>query len=111
MSYLFIAMDDDKVAHLVFCADETAVRSAVKDAMFFHEGRELSKEHQDQLDGCVEELLDSGALVFEGDPPLYLFKVLPNPVSTQGWLHRLDMEKNDAWMAGYNAGLKRAPKS
>ena len=30
------------------------------------------------------------------------------PTSEAGWLHRLDMEKSEAWMAGYAQGLKRA---
>lgn len=30
------------------------------------------------------------------------------PTSEAGWLHRLDMEKSAAWMAGYAQGLKRA---
>ena len=30
------------------------------------------------------------------------------PMSEAGWLHRLDMEKSEAWMAGYAQGQKRA---
>ena len=77
---LFVAMDDDKRAHLTWCADEAAVRDAVKGAMFFlHDGEELSPDHAEQLDGSVDELLDSGALTFEGDPPLYLYRVASAP--------------------------------
>lgn len=73
---LFVAMDDDKRAHLTWCVDEAAVREAVKGAMFFlPDGEELDHDHTEQLNGSVEELLDSGALTFEGDPPLYLYRV------------------------------------
>ena len=30
------------------------------------------------------------------------------PTSEQGWLHRLDMEKAEAWQQGYAKGLQRA---
>lgn len=74
--FLFIAMDDDKRAHLTWCADEAAVRAAVQGAMFWlPDGEELSADHAEQLDANVEELLDSGAVTFEGDPPLYLYRV------------------------------------
>jgi len=80
--FLFVAMDDDKRAHLTWCADEAAVREAVKGAMFFvPAGEELSAEHTEQLDGSVEELLESGALIFEGDPPLYLYRVASAPAA------------------------------
>ena len=74
--FLFIAMDDDKRAHLTWCADEAAVHEAVKRAMFFtHDNEPLDADHVAQLTGSAEELLGSGALTFEGDAPLYLFRV------------------------------------
>ena len=74
--FLFVAMDDEKRAHLTWCADEAAVREAVKGAMFWlPDGEELDADHAEQLSGSVAELLDSGALTFEGDAPLYLFRV------------------------------------
>lgn len=74
--FLFVAMDDDKQAHLTWCADEAAVHEAVKAAMFWlHEGEQLDADHAEQLDGSVAELLDSGSLTFEGDAPLYLYRV------------------------------------
>lgn len=74
--FLFVAMDDDKKAHLTWCADEAEVHEAVKGAMFFsHDGEELDAEHTEQLTANVAELLDSGALTFEGDAPLFLYRV------------------------------------
>ena len=76
VQFLFVAMDDDKQAHLTWCLDEAAVRSAIKDAMFFsHDGAPLDADDEYQLTGVVEELLDSGAMTFEGDAPLYLYRV------------------------------------
>lgn len=78
--FLFVAMDDDKRAHLTWCADEVAVREAVKEAMFWlPSGEELDADNLRQLNGVVEELLDSGAMVFEGDAPLYLYRVAAPP--------------------------------
>lgn len=74
--FLFVAMDDDKRAHLTWCADEAAVREAVKGAMFWlPDGEELDAENADQLTGVVEALLEDGAMTFEGDAPLYLYRV------------------------------------
>lgn len=74
--FLFIAMDDDKRAHLTWCADESEVEAAVSLAMFWlRPGEELNAEYAEQLTANVEELLDSGTLTFEGDPPLYLYRV------------------------------------
>lgn len=74
--FLFVQMDDDNTAHLTWCRDAAAVHEAVKGAMFFsHDGAELDADHTEQLAGSVEELMDSGALTFEGDPPLYLYRV------------------------------------
>jgi len=76
--FLFIAMDDDKRAHLTWCADESEVRAAVAVAMFWlADGEHMSAEHAEELDANVAELLDCGALTFEGDPPLYLYRVRP----------------------------------
>jgi len=71
--FLFIAMDDDKQAHPTYCADEAAVKVAVRDAMFM--AGEIHRDHQDEIDGVTEELLDSGAMIFEGDAPLYLYRL------------------------------------
>jgi hypothetical protein len=74
--FLFVAMDDDKKAHLTWCADEAAVRAATQAAMFFsHDGAPLDADHDGQLTGVVEELLDSGCMTFEGDAPLHLYRV------------------------------------
>lgn len=74
--FLFVQMDDDKKAHVTWCHGEAAVRECVKHAMFFlREGEELSADHAEQLDGSVEELMDSGALTFEGDAPLFLYRM------------------------------------
>lgn len=85
--FLFIAMDDDKRASVTWCANEAAVREAAKRSMFWLQpGEELSAEHANELDGCVEELLDSGGVNFEGDPPLYLYRVgrVAQPVQQPG---------------------------
>jgi hypothetical protein len=77
--FLFIAMDDDKVAHTVYCADEAAVKQAVTDAMIYPP-RDLEPELQSQVDGVTETLLDEGCMTFEGDAPLYLYR-LPEQVT------------------------------
>jgi len=71
--FLFIAMDDDGAAHPTYCADQAAVKAAVRDAMFM--AGEIDRDHQNQIDGVVESLLDSGAMIFEGDPSLYLYRL------------------------------------
>ncbi len=83
--FLFLAMDDDKRAHLTWCATEAEVEAAVALAMFWLQpGENLSSDHEEQLAANVAELLDSGALTFEGDPPLYLYRVAAAPVAQQG---------------------------
>ena len=38
----------------------------------------------------------------------YIKKVVEYPTTVAGWLHKLDMEKNDAWLQGYERGFQRA---
>ena len=71
--FLFIAMDDDGNAHPVYCADEDAVKTEVRNAMFMP--GDIDRDHRYEVDGVTESLLESGAMIFEGDAPLYLYKL------------------------------------
>jgi hypothetical protein len=70
--YLVIAMDDDQRGHPVFCADENALHSAVRDCMFM-EGVELDPEENEQVAGTVSALIEDGHVSFEGDPGIHLY--------------------------------------
>lgn len=73
---LFVAMDDDKKAHLTWCADRAAVRQAVRNAVYFG-NEELDDDGNEQVDGITDGLIAEGSHHFEGDAPLYLYRV-PN---------------------------------
>ncbi|NPT59701.1 hypothetical protein [Paraburkholderia elongata] len=77
--FLFIAMDDEHLAHPVYCADRDAVTAATREAMFIP--GELSLDHAEELEGVVDELLENGSMHFEGDPPLLLYRL---PASSAG---------------------------
>jgi hypothetical protein len=49
----------------------------------------------------VDELLDSGAMVFEGDAPLYLYRVagVDRPVPAQPAADRLSKSDSDYWLS------------
>lgn len=38
----------------------------------------------------------------------YIKKVVEYPTTVAGWLHKLDMEKNNSWLQGYERGFQRA---
>lgn len=109
--FLFVAMDDDKQAHLTWCADEAAVREAVKGAMFWlPDGEELDADNLLQLDGVVEELLDSGAMIFEGDAPLYLYRVATAPALTAAPSAQAEQHVGDSSFEGWFASYDPAGK-
>jgi len=72
--WLFVAMDDDRYAHLTYCADGAAVKAAVTNAML-HDADDLLPEHAEEIKGVTENLIENGSHHFEGDAPLYLFRV------------------------------------
>lgn len=78
--FLFIAMDDDGRAHLTWCEDGATVRAAVQAVMFTTE-EVLHPEHAEEVAGVTEDLLDCGGHVFEGDPPIFLYRL---PASSAG---------------------------
>jgi hypothetical protein len=79
--FLFVAMDDDKRGHQTYCADEAAVRVAVRNAIYFGDA-ELTPEGNEEVAGITDDLIECGAHHFEGDAPLYLFR-LPDPVGDE----------------------------
>ena len=72
--FLFISMDDDKNGHPEYLADEAAVRRAVRHAIYFGD-EELDQDGNEQVDAITENLIDCGCHTFEGDAPLYLYKL------------------------------------
>jgi hypothetical protein len=72
--WLFVAMDDDRYAHLTYCADGATVKAAVTNAVF-HDAEDLLPEHDEEIKGITENLIENGSHHFEGDAPLYLFRV------------------------------------
>jgi hypothetical protein len=84
--YLFLVMDDDKVAHPEYLAGDAAVLDAVKRSVFdYRDGAEWDPDHITEAEGIATTLIEDGYFPFEGDPPLYLFQ-LPDgePVA---WMH------------------------
>jgi hypothetical protein len=76
MEFLFIQMDDDKKAHCEFLADEAAVRESVKLAVFSYKpGEAWDDDHVREAEAIAATLLEDGVMHFEGDAPLYLFRV------------------------------------
>ena len=76
MTFLFLTMDDDNRAHPEYLADDSAVLEAVKRAVYYYrEGEQWDPEHLEQCKGITATLLDDGKMTFEGDPPLYLFRL------------------------------------
>jgi hypothetical protein len=71
--FLFIAMDDDGNAHPEYLSDEAAVRKAVHVAIYG--GHEVVAEGDDEIDGITANLIENGSHHFEGDAPLYLYKL------------------------------------
>ncbi|MFM0165704.1 hypothetical protein PQR39_35410 [Paraburkholderia sediminicola] len=78
--FLFIAMDDDGAAHPIYCADQAAVKTAVRDSMFMP--GDLDPDHLEQVNGVTAALLEDGTYRFEGDAPLHLYK-LPEQVGDE----------------------------
>jgi hypothetical protein len=93
--YLVIAMDDDQRGHPVFCADENALHSAVRECMFM-EGVELDPEENEQVAGTVSALIEDGHVSFEGDPGIHLYH-LPEgyaaPLAQSAEQDRIDAER------------------
>lgn len=79
-AYLFIQMDDAGRAHVTACADEAAVLTAVISSMWVS-GYELDDDEQQQAQELVQTLLEDGRMSFEGDPPIYLFRLAATPIT------------------------------
>jgi hypothetical protein len=73
VKYLFIAMDDDRRAHPEWLADDAAVLDAVKRAVW--SGPVTDPDHINEAFGITATLIEDGYFPFEGDPPLYLFRL------------------------------------
>lgn len=82
-TYLFIAMDDDHGAHLTYCKDRDAVTSAVGAAMYmpYDAG---DADQAEIVSAHVDTLLEDGAVTFEGDPPLYLYRIASSIAAQSG---------------------------
>lgn len=79
-AFLFIQMDDAGQAHLTACADELAALSVVIAALWIPR-HELDHGEQQQALEILETLLEDGRVSFEGDPPLYLFRLAAAPIA------------------------------
>lgn len=71
--FLVVSMDDDGEAHPTYCADEEAVRQAVKGCVFACD--DLDADELSQLDGMTAVLLEEKFLNFEGDPGIHLYRL------------------------------------
>lgn len=75
--WLYIGLlDGDGPVRLAYCADEDAVRNAVRDDMFFvsDEGQ-LAESDEAIVAETAEDLVREGFVSFEGDPGLRLYRV------------------------------------
>jgi hypothetical protein len=71
--YLVITMDDDHKGHPTFCPSEDAVRDVVRDAMFMP--GELDADEQECVRQNAATLIEEGAIHFEGDPSIHLYRM------------------------------------
>lgn len=82
-AYLFIAMDDDHGAHLTYCKDREGVTSAVGVAMYMpYDPSDV--DQAETVSAHVDTLLEDGVVTFEGDPPLYLYRIASNLAAQSG---------------------------
>jgi hypothetical protein len=72
-TYLVITMDDDHKGHPTFCPNEDAVRDVVRDAMFMP--GELDADEQECVRQNAATLIEEGAIHFEGDPSIHLYRM------------------------------------
>lgn len=80
--FLFVSMDDEKTGHPTYCADEMAVREAVREAMYFP-GATLDADGEAEIIGIASSLVEEGFFNFEGDQPLHLYHLQALTESTE----------------------------
>ena len=72
---LLVAMDDERKGHPTFIK-ESMLKHTLQSLMFSNMPYEpLDADEQSQIDAIAEALLQDGAMHFEGDPPIYCFKL------------------------------------
>lgn len=75
LTHLLIAIDDDRRAHLTYCAGRGAIVDAVVIATYGEPT--LDQDAREEAAGITDALLEDGIFRFEGDPPLHLFELVP----------------------------------